>query len=120
MVDTTASLTNPTKSMLAAQDRKNQLDSSVAHLYSNMMSLIKLRQKGTTMVSMLPKDVFRYVLEYQSPNELSWRYSAYFGNYMEEETSFELYQEKRFIKNADKHFPDIDKLDYENYLVEIK
>ncbi len=40
-----------------------------------MLAVVKLRQKGTTMVSKLPSGVFRHVLEYEFPNEFSFRYS---------------------------------------------
>ena len=41
-----------------------------------MLAVVKLRQKGTTMVSKLPRGVFRHLLEYKYPNEFSFRYSA--------------------------------------------
>ena len=56
-------------------------------------------------MSKLPKGVFRCILEYQFPNELSWRYSD----------PYEPIDDRK----QDKHFPTIDKLDYENYLVAI-
>ncbi len=40
-----------------------------------MLAVVKLRQKGTTMVSKLPSGVFRHMLEYKYSNELLWRYS---------------------------------------------
>jgi hypothetical protein len=40
-----------------------------------MLAVVKLRQKGTTMVSKLPSGVFRHMLEYEFPNEFSYRYS---------------------------------------------
>ena len=40
-----------------------------------MLAVVKLRQKGTTMVSKLPSGVFRHMLEYEYPNEFSFRYS---------------------------------------------
>ncbi len=40
-----------------------------------MLAVVKLRQKGTTMVSKLPGGVFRHMLEYKFPNEFSFRYS---------------------------------------------
>ncbi len=71
---------------------------------SNIDALIKLRKKGTTMVSELPRGVFRYVLDYQFPNELCYRYSDPTGP----------------IKNRqERHFPAIEKLSYDNYLVAI-
>jgi len=32
--------------------------------WSNMLAVVELRQKGSTMVSKLPSGVFRYMLEY--------------------------------------------------------
>jgi hypothetical protein len=40
-----------------------------------MLAVVKLRQKGTTMVSKLPGGVFRHMLEYKYPKEFSFRYS---------------------------------------------
>ena len=40
-----------------------------------MLAVVKLREKGTTMVSKLPGGVFRHMLEYKFPNELLYRYS---------------------------------------------
>ncbi len=72
--------------------------------WSNMLAVVKLRQKGTTMVSKLPRGVFRHMLEYEFPNELIYRYS---NPYMP------------IYRQHDKHFPDIDKLSYHNYLVAV-
>ena len=41
-----------------------------------MLAVVKLRQKGTNMVSKLPRGVFRHMLEYEFPNEFSFRYST--------------------------------------------
>ena len=57
------------------------------------------------MVSKLPSGVFRCVLEYQFPKFFTWRYS---DPYM----PIQGHQQ-------DKHFPAIDNLDYNNYLVAI-
>ena len=40
-----------------------------------MLAVVKLREKGTTMVSKLPSGVFRHMLEYKFPNEFTYRYS---------------------------------------------
>ncbi len=69
-----------------------------------MLAVVKLREKGTTMVSKLPSGVFRHILEYKFPKELIWRYS---------ELCAQIYDEQ------DKHFPAIDKLSYDNYLVAV-
>ena len=82
--------------------RMVKLDSAAANSHSGIMSLIKLRQKGAYKVSKLPRDVFRCILEYQMPKVLCWRYS-------------EPYVPILYLQN--KHFPTIDKLDYENYVV---
>ena len=70
-----------------------------------MLAVVKLRQKGTTMVSKLPRGVFRHMLEYKFPNELIWRYSDPY---------------KPIDEQQDRHFPAIEKLDYNNYLVNVK
>jgi hypothetical protein len=70
-----------------------------------MLAVVKLRQKGTTMVSKLPRGVFRHLLEYKIPNELRWRYSSPYVPISEAQ---------------DRHFPAIDKLDYNNYMVGIE
>ena len=69
----------------------------------NILALIKLRSRGTTKVTKLPSGVFRCILEYQFPN-LLWRYS---DPYLP------------IKKQHDRHFPTIDKLDYENYIVAV-
>ena len=53
------------------------------------------------------KDVFRCILEYQFPNELTWRYSETCTHFQGQQSGEE------------RHFPAVNKLDYENYLVEI-
>ncbi len=56
------------------------------------------------MVSKLPSGVFRHMLEYEIPNEFSFRFS---------EPCAPIYREQ------DRHFPAIEKLSYDNYLVSI-
>ena len=70
-----------------------------------MLAVVKLRQKGTTMVSKLPRGVFRHMLEYEYPNEFIWRYS---DPYLPLEN-----------RKQDRHFPAIEKLSYDNYLVAV-
>ena len=70
-----------------------------------MLAVIKLREKGTTKVSKLPSGVFRHMLEYKFPNELSWRYS---------DPYIPLEGQKQ-----DRHFPAIEKLSYDNYIVAV-
>ena len=105
MVDSTSN-EMLTQHIVAAPDNNHidRLNSATALAYSNIMSLIKMRQKDATKVSKLPKGVFKCILEYQFPNEFCWRYSDPFLP----------------IKGQqDRHFPAIHKLDYENYLVAI-
>ncbi len=70
-----------------------------------MLAVVKLREKGTTMVSRLPKGVFRHMLEYKFPTE-SWRYCDPCGRQMNDK--------------QDRHFPAVDKLHFNNYLVAVK
>ena len=55
------------------------------------------------MVSKIRRDVFRDILDYQIPNELSYRYSDPCGGIIKD--------------SQDRHFPAIGKLDYHNNLV---
>ncbi len=64
MVDTTSCGTMANQHVVAADK-----------WWSNMLAVIKLRQKGTTKVSRLPSGVFRHILQYKIPNEFSFRYS---------------------------------------------
>ena len=83
--------TNSTENALtqdtAGEDyvRMDQLDTLVAVSYGNTMSLIMLRQKGTTMVSKLHRALFRCILEYQAPKVMCWRYSDPFEPLEEED-----------------------------------
>jgi hypothetical protein len=70
-----------------------------------MLAVVKLRQKGTTMLSRLPGGVFRHMLEYKFPNELSLRYSDPYVPISTEQ---------------DRHFPAIHKLSYDNYMVGVE
>ena len=103
MVDTNSNLNVLTQDIVAAEDR-TRMESAAEMWVSNIQALIKLRQKGVTKVSKLPKGVFRCILEYQFPNELRWRYSEPF---------------LPIQCQQDRHFPAIDKLDYNNHLVAI-
>ena len=85
--------------------RADPLGSVTAISFSNMMSLLRLRQKGATKVTKLPSGVFRCILEYHIPKELCCRYSEPCGGLIKGE--------------QDRHFPAIDKLSYDNYLVAI-
>ena len=70
-----------------------------------MLAVVKLRQKGTTMVSKLPSGVFRHMLEYKIPTELRYRCSEPY---------------RPISKAQDRKFPAIDKLSYDNYMVGIE
>ena len=65
-----------------------------------MLAAVKLREKGTTMVSKLPRGVFRHMLEYKYPNEFSFKYSDPYVPLKD--------------RQQDIHFPSIEKLDYNN------
>ncbi len=69
-----------------------------------MLAVVKLRHKGTTIVSKLPSGVFRHMLEYKFPNEFSFRYSEPYA---------------LIEKKQDRHFPVIKKLNYNNYLAAV-
>ncbi len=71
-----------------------------------MLAAVKLRQKGTTMVSKLPGGVFRHMLEYKFPKVLFYRYSEPLGG--------------RIKGKQHRHFPAIENLNYDNYLVAVK
>ncbi len=70
-----------------------------------MLVVVKLRHKGTTMVSKLPSGVFRHMLEYAAP-ALRLRYSEPLGG--------------RIKGKQHRHFPAIENLNYDNYLVAVK
>ncbi len=74
MVDTSSSGTVANQDIAAAENRI-RINRAADKWWSNMLAVVKLRQKGTTMVSELPRGVFRYMQEYEFPNELSFRYS---------------------------------------------
>ena len=103
MVETTSDRNLVNQDNVTVQD-KARMNSAAEIWWSNMLAVIKLRQKGTTMVSKLPSGVFRHVLEYKIPNEFKYRYSNL----------------PRPIKSdkhmRDRHFPAVEKLSYHNYL----
>ena len=74
MVDTTSSVNMANQDIVTAQDG-DRINSAADKWWSNMIAVIKLRQKGTTMVSKLPSGVLRHMLEYKFPNEFCYRYS---------------------------------------------
>ena len=74
MVDSTSTQNLVNQDIITAENR-SRINSTTDKWWSNMLAVVKLRQKGTTMVSKLSKGVFRQMLEYEYPNELSFRYS---------------------------------------------
>ena len=80
----------------------SQLDTAVDLYYSNTLAMIKLRK--SKRLAKVPNGVFRCILEYQFPKVLCWRYA-------------EPYVPIKWQQN--RHFPAVDKLDYNNYLVAI-
>ncbi len=104
MVDPTSTKNSDNQDIFAATENHTCANSAADKWWKNMLAVVKLRQKGTTMVSKLPSGVFRHMLEYEFPNELIWRCSQ---PYIE------------INCQHDRHFPASDKLSYDNYLVSI-
>ncbi len=104
MVDTTSSGNLVNQDIVSAEDRI-RVNRAAEIWWSNMQAVIMLRQKGTTKVSKLPGGVFRHMLEYKFPTELCYRYS---DPYLPLEN-----------RKQDRHFPAIEKLSYDNYLVAV-
>ncbi len=101
MVDNTSTKNLAEQDINTAQ-ANSRIDNAADKWWSNMLAVIKLRQKGKTMVSKLPLGVFRHMLEYQIPK--SWRYS----------------QPYMLIKGKqDRHFPAIEKFNNNNFLVAV-
>ena len=91
--------------IVTANQINSRTNSFADKWWSNMLAVVKLRQKGTTIVSKLPGGVFRHMLEYQIPKPPLYRYSKPY----------------RPISQAqDRKFPATDKLDYDNYMVGIE
>ncbi len=114
MVDTTSSQNLVNQDIVAAQDR-SRINSAADKWWSNMLAVVKLRQKGTTIVSKLPSGVFRYMLEYKFPNEFRFRYSEPLNEPSESSVDNSIVSEDEYGR----HFPAIEKLSYDNYLVTI-
>ncbi len=74
MVDSTSTQNLVNQDIVTNEDR-SRINNFADQWWSNMLAVIKLRQKGTTKLSKLPLGVFRHMLEYKFPNELSFRYS---------------------------------------------
>ena len=47
-----------------AEQDYSRIDSAADKWWSDMLAVVKLREKGKTMVSKLPSGVFRHMLEY--------------------------------------------------------
>ncbi len=75
MVDSTSTPNLVNRDTAATAEDRIRINSTADKWWSNMLAVVKLRQKGTTKVSKLPSGVFRHMLEYEFPNELSFRYS---------------------------------------------
>ncbi len=76
MVESTSTKNLVNQDIVTAKQDNSHINSTANKWWSNMLAVVKLRQKGTTMVSKLPRGVFRHMLEYEFPNELSYRYST--------------------------------------------
>ncbi len=74
MIDSTSTQNLVNEVIVTAQDR-SRINSACDIWWSNMLAVVKLKQKGTTMVSKLPRGVFRHMLEYKFPKVLFYRYS---------------------------------------------
>jgi hypothetical protein len=74
MVDSTYTQ-NLVKHDIVMHEDRIRIDSAADKWWSNMLAVVKLREKGTTMVSKLPRGVFRHMLEYKFPKVLLYRYS---------------------------------------------
>ncbi len=81
----------------------NKLESAADQYYGNVMAAIKLQKNKR--LSKIPNGVFRCILEYQIPKVLLWRYSDPTGPLAN--------------RKQDTHFPTIEKLSYNNYLVAV-
>ncbi len=103
MVDSTSTQILVTQNIVEAEQDSSRINSAADKLWSNMLAVVKLRQKRPSKLSTLPSGVFRHMLEYEFPNELSFRYS---DPYMPIED-----------RKQDRHFPAIETLSYNNYLV---
>ena len=91
--------------IVTAKQNISHINSFADKWWSNMLAVVKLRQKGTTMVSKLPSGVFRHMLEYKFPKVLFYRYSKPYVPISEAQ---------------DRKFPAIDKLAFDNYMVGIE
>jgi hypothetical protein len=105
MVETTSTQNLINQDIVTHVDR-SRVNSFADKWWGNMLAVVKLREKGTTKVSELPSGVFRHLLEYEFPNEFSFRYSEPCGGRIKD-------------KQQHRHFPAIEKLSYDNYLVAV-
>ncbi len=79
MVDSTSTQNLVSQDIDTTVQDRSHINSAADKWWSNMLVVVKLRQKGTTKVSRLPRGVFRHMLEYEYPNELSFRYSDHYA-----------------------------------------
>ncbi len=103
MVDSTSTQNLVNQHIFTEEQNNSRTNSATDKWWINMLAVVKLRQKGTTLVSKLPSGVFRHMLEYKFPI-FSFRYSDPY-----EPIEWE----------QDRHFPAIETLSYDNYLVSI-
>ncbi len=87
---------------MVAAEHRSRTNRTAGKWWINMLAVVKLREKGT-MVSKLPSGVFRHILFYFFPI-FRFRYSDPCAPIEWEQ---------------DRHFPAIEKLDYNNYLVAV-
>ncbi len=105
MVDSTSTQNLVKQDIVIGVHDNSRTNSAADKWWSNMLAVVKLRQKGKTMVSKLPAGVFRNMLEYEFPKVLFYRYSTPYLPISEAQ---------------DRKFPASDKLDYDNYMVGIE
>ncbi len=105
MVESTSTQNLVKQDIVTAKQDNTHMKSAADKWWSNMLAVVKLRQKGKTMVSKLPAGVFRHMLEYKFPKVLFYRYSK---------------PVVPISKAQDRKFPQTDKLDYDNYMVGIE
>ena len=78
------------------------MDCATDLFYGNTLAVIKLHKNK--IMANVPNGVFTCILEYQFPKVLLWRYSDPYAQIMHKQ---------------DRHFPAIDNLHYENYLIAV-
>jgi len=64
MVESTSTQNLVKQDFVIAKQDNSHIREAADVWWSNMLAAVKLRQKGSTMVSKLPSGVFRHMLEY--------------------------------------------------------